>query len=259
MIEGGEALLAVVGMTPVISHEIEPITKEQWRRVMFIERDIDDAVRDLVHGKPPSVRDVRSIDYMQTLTDLSTPYDQHQVEAMLNELPPWFDSAGPFLMLAHRAFEFLGSKLPRQVKKDLTGAQHIEPPQRLVERFVSLLEVLDDPLQTLRLAANAQLLTPQIEALDVVFPGVTDYMRKSLARQIGDARGEDADFQLPYAADTGAQKLLGADLTSPVLRKILQAPAPAVAQSKDNAGAGDAKLPEQQMTRVQRTDNLDVG
>jgi hypothetical protein len=259
MIENAEALLAVLGMTPVISHEIETITPEQWRRVLFLEREIDEAAKALVTGKPKPATETEGIDYMSTLHDLSTPYVPHQVEAMLAQLPPWFDSGGPFLVLASRAFDYMGSKLPRQVKKDLTGPEHIEPPARLVERFVSLLEVLDDPVGALRLAANAQLLGTQIEAMEAVFPGVLDYMRKALAREIAHASAGRPNFKLRYEAEQGAEKLLGADLTSPALRKILQAPAPAMAANKDTAGAGGSPIPEQQMTRVQRTDNLDVG
>lgn len=262
MIEQSEALLAVIGMRPIISHEIETITDVQWRRVLNIEDECDKGARELVHGKPKPVADAEGIDYMDTLRDLSTPYQPHQVEAMLSKLPTWFsDSSGAFLMLAARAFDFMGSELPRQVKADLTGPKNIQPPQRLVDRFLSLLEVLDDPFRVFDLAANAQLLGPQIKALDLVFPQLTDYMRKAVAMQIRDARAESAGFQMPYHADVGAQKFLGADLTSPALRKLLVTPGPPPAPSKDNAGAGkQASEPSgQTMTRVQRTDNLEVG
>lgn len=257
-IDMAEALLAVLGMRPIISHEIEDITEQQWRRVMSIETDIDRAARDLVHGTPKPVDDAEGIDYMPTLVDLSTPYQAHQVEEMLSKLPPWFaDSAGAFLVVAHRAFQYLGSQLPRQIKTDLTGPKPIKPPQRLVDRFLSLLEVLDDHRRVFQLAANAQLLTPQIQAFDLVLPSVADYSRKALALAIRDAQAEDKGFRLHYHAEMGAEKFLGADLTSATLKKILTTPPPAPPPQKEPSAGG--KPPTEQMTRVQRTDNLEVG
>jgi len=258
MIDPSESLLAVVGMRPIISHEIEEITPQQWKRALGFDREIDGAARELVRGKPRPVKDVGHIDYFKTLRDLVTPWNQQQVEAMLAELPSWFSEyAGSFVIAAHRAFEFMGSQLPRQLKVELTGPKPLKPPERLVYRFLSLLEVLDDPIRALTLSSNAHLLGPQIQGLEQVFPTLVNYMREAIAREIRDARAEDATFRMHYYAEMGAEKLLGVDLSGPALRKMLQTP-PAPQQPQQGATPG-AAVPTQQMTRVQRTDNLDVG
>jgi hypothetical protein len=255
IISQAEALLAVLGMRPIISHAIESIGEAEWRRVLSIEADIDDAARALVLGKSKPVPEAKGVDYMSTLRDLSTAYQPHQVEAMLSKLPAWFsDNAGAFLMLAQKAFSYLGSQLPRQVKVSLAGPENLpRVPTRLLDTFLSLLEVLDDPLRALALAGNAQLLGSQIKALDLVFPSVTDYMRKAVAREVTAARARSAGFKMPYHAEMGAEKLIGQDLTSPVLRHILAVPPPKPPQQQKPQSAAP---PADQMTRTQRTDNI---
>ncbi len=259
-ISQAESLLAALGMRPIVTHEIEIIDDLQWRRARDMQFEINKTAHALVTGTigEPMPSHERP-GYMNMLRDLNTPYRPDQVEAMLEHIPEEMsDASGEFLMLAQNAFAYLGAQLPRQVAKSLSsGATPVRPPERLLFGFNAIFDVLDDPVQALELAAEGALLKSQVVALDAIFPTLTAYMRQAIAAELVHEHGEDPSWSLPYAAEVGLQRLLGADLTSTTLKKILQLPPPR-AQQPDNQqqpkNDQGAPIPMQLMTRTQRTD-----
>jgi hypothetical protein len=256
VIDPAEALLAVLGMRPIVTHVIEKITPEQWKRARDLQFEVNKSAHAFVMGtllEPTPSHDRPG--YMRTLRDLSTKYDPGQIEAMLTALPEDFgESSGPFLMMAQRAFSLMNSQLPRQAARSLAGSTHLPVPVRLLDRFNSLFDVLDEPTEILNLAAAGQLLRSQVTSADGIYPTLVAYMRQVLAAEIIGQRGQSPHWQLPYHAELGAEKLLGADLTSPALRKVLQTPAPEAQNPPPEGGNQGAKVPVQMMTRTQRTD-----
>jgi hypothetical protein len=253
-----EAVLASIGMRPVVTRVVEPISPEQWRRARDMQFEVNKAAHALMAGNLPEPADSHDRPgYMRLLRDLARPYDPQQVKAMLDELPPELEAAAvPFTMLAAKAFQYLASQLPRQFISSISsGAQPVKPPDRLLDRFDSFFDILDDPVEALNRAATGQLLRSQVAALKEIFPSLLDYMSKAVAKEVVLARGQDSDFDLPHAVEIGIGTLTGVDVNTPALRQLLATP-PVPAQ--DGAPKGkpptDSKTPQQFMTRVQRTD-----
>lgn len=259
MIDPVDAMLAVIGMSPIVTHEIEQISEEKWLRARDLEFEINKRAHELVTG---GLADVPTPDpprapYMRTLRDLTTPYKPGQVERMLDSLPPQMDSLrGQFLMAAQKAFMYLGSQLPRQAASGAAGWTQLRPPERLFDRFLSQMLVLDDPLSVFPLAAAGRLLASQVGTLRAVLPTVLDHMQAATRRELDAARARNPMFQLPYKVDVGTQRLLGKDVTSAGLRRLLAAPPPQPPQPQQQGNAASAQVPLQLMTRPQRTENL---
>ena len=257
VIDPVEAMLAVIGVSPIVSHEVEQVTPEQWERARDLEFEINKRAHELVAGQTPHASDPPRAPYMRTLRDLTTPYQPAQVEQMLESLPPEMTGLeGQFAALAQKAFFFLGSQLPRQATANSAGWTQLKPPERLFDRFLALMLVLDDPLQVFDLAASGRLLSSQVGAIRAVMPSVLDHMQLSTARELRAERARNHASRVPYHIDIGIQRLLGKDLTPKALRVLLAAPDPQPAQKPAGGGTTEAQVPMQLMTHAQRTENL---
>lgn len=257
MIDPVEAMLAVIGVSPIISHEVERVTPEQWGRARDLEFEINKRAHELVTGGlEDQVSEAPRAPYMRTLRDLTTPYQPGQVDAMMAGLPPEMAGLqGQFAALAQKAFFFLGSQLPRQARAGAAGWTQLRPPERLFDRFLSLMLVLDDPMAVFELAAPGRLLASQVAAVRAVLPTVLDHMQASVKRELRTERARNGAFEVPYHADVGIQRLLGSDLTPRALRALLAAPDPQPAQKPAQGGSAQAQVPMQLMTHAQRTEN----
>lgn len=254
-----EAILAVIGMRAVVTREIEPIDDLTWKRARDLEFEVNKAAHALVEGTlPPPEGASDRPGYFRLLRELAQPYQPEQARAMLEHIPPeLFGAAGPFMMLASQAFQLLQSNLPRQfVASVVGGAKPLPPPVRLLDRFDSLFDVLDQPVELLNRAATGQLLRSQVQATEQVYPSLVAYMRVAVARELVHAQADDAMFMLPRATEIGAETLLGVDVTSPALRQLLQNGSRHAqeASSTPLQPVNDVKTPQQFMTRTQRTD-----
>lgn len=253
-----EAVLASVGMRPIISGEVEQITPDQWAHARDLPYEINKAAHALVAGTLEGPRKDSPPGYGALLHDLAQPFDEEQVRAMIGTFPePLMTAAPMFVMLAARAFTALAELLPKSVVTSLShGMQNVRPSDRALDKFNQLFDVLDDPLEALRLAGHGRLFPPQVAALKATYPTVMDYMRAAVAKEIALARGDSPSFHLSRAAEIGIEKLLGVDTTPAALRTLLRSlPGTQAA----NAG-GPPKSPppgandERFMTHVQRTD-----
>lgn len=253
-----EAVLASVGMRPIVSHVVEPVTPDQWAHARDLTFTINKMAHALVAGTLEGPRDDGRPGYGSLLHELARPFDEAQVQGMVGTFPqPLLQASVPFVMLAARAFTALAELLPKSVVTSLAhGVQNVRPSDRNLDKFNQLFDVLDDPLEALRLASHGRLFPTQMTALQTTYPTIVNYMRSAVAKEIAQARGDDPSFHLARAAEIGIEKLLGVDTTPAALRALLRSlPGTAAA----NAG-GPPKAPpgvpegDRFMTRVQRTD-----
>ncbi len=221
-----EALLAVIGVRPIISHRIEQITPAQWENVGRIDEHADDIAKQMVAGKLDelTVNDFDRIDYSSTLRDLTTPYVPAQVEAMLSHIPLGLeDLHAGFIALAKTTFDYLYSQFPIALKKSVAGDNNLMPPRRLISKFESLLWALDNALGVFNLMQNATLTTQQNEGLHKIFPTLCTHIADhSIPDATEDARIATPRFQLTRRTEQGVRRFLGRLPINPDLNGILQ-------------------------------------
>lgn len=226
-VDPAEALLASIGVRPIISHKIERITPDQWKDAANVQHIADGIAKDMCAGKLDdlTVLDFERIDYSQTLRDLSTPYVPAQVEAMLTHIPNELEGlhAG-FIALAQKTFAYLYSQFPIALRNSVAGSNNLMPPRRLVSRFESLLWVLDNPMGVFNLMQNATLTQQQTEGLRAVYPTLCRHIENdSIPDAIEDARIGNSKFQLQRRTEQGVRRFLGRVNLPPELAMMLQA------------------------------------
>lgn len=226
-INPAEALLAIIGVRPIISHRIEEITPQEWRNVDNIQSIIRAQAERMVKNElEDRVRDFDPIMYQKTLGELTQPYKASQVEAMLHQLPPFFTPfLDDFMALSRKTFQYLYQHFPIQVRQSVAGPSNVKPAGRLINKFESLLYILDNPIEVFTLMNEGRLLSYQVEGLKAIYPSVYDYMERSIRSALGDEKVQDKKFQLARKIEFGVQMFLGKSSISDSLKKILQTPA----------------------------------
>ncbi len=229
-VDPAQALLASIGVRPIISHRIERITPAQWKAAGDIADKSDEIAKLMVGGKLDSltVLDFDRIDYSATLQGLTQPYLPQQVEAMLHHIPPGLDGLQmSFMALAKKTYDYLYSQLPIVLRKSVAGNNNIAPPRRLVSKFESLLWALDNPLGVYNLMQNATLTSQQNDGLHAIYPSLCQHMGdESIPNAIEDERAKRPRFQLQRHTEQGVRRFLGRLPINPELGAILQAAPP---------------------------------
>src|SRR5688572_15571516 len=158
-IDPGEAIVAVVGVRPFLTTEIERITAPMWREISTIDRRISRLAQQLARGSLDKADAPEEVDYTPTLMAFTRPPDPEQIEAMLQDVP--LQAALPFLVVAARAYNSLRETFPICVERTVFGANQLEPSEFALGMFEDLLEVADRPLSVFHMVASGRFTTRQ--------------------------------------------------------------------------------------------------
>ncbi len=228
MIDPAEALLAVIGVRPIISHAIERIAPKDLARAVALPDELKSEALKMCRGEQPDLtwNDFDRVDYASTLRDLSTPYLPQQVEQMIASIPPGSIEGiqAAFISLSDKTFNYLYSQLPIVLRKSAAGDNNVMPPQRLVSRFEALLWALDNPIGVFGLMQNATLTHQQLDGLHAIYPTLVAHISDvSLPDAVEDMRIERPRFQFKRQTEQGVRRFLGRLPMAPELSKVLQA------------------------------------
>jgi hypothetical protein len=167
-IDPGEAILAVIGVRPLVTEEVERIRAPQWRQILGIENEIQKLAQALARDGLDRLPSYPEVDYDQALEAFSEPPEPGQIEAMLQDIPD--AAAMPFLVTAARAYNFLRGQFPIAVERTIFGTNQLEPGTFVLGTFEGLLELVDRPLTVFNAIAAGSLTTRQAMALQTVYP-----------------------------------------------------------------------------------------
>lgn len=255
-IDPAEALLAAIGVQPIVSHFIERITPKQWDEAGTIGSRCDTFAKSMVAGKLADLtyNDFDRIDYGATLRDLSTPYIPQQVEAMVMHIPPALEGLhGGFIALAARTFQYLYSQFPIVLRESVAGNNNIPPPRSLMNRFECLLWVLDNPLGVFSLIQGATLTQHQMDGLHAVYPTICQYIEnEAIPSAMEAARLDKPGFQLTRQTEQGVRKFFGRLPLPPGLNQILQTPPATPQQQQQPIPKANGPLATETATMPQR-------
>lgn len=218
----GEAILAVVGVRPLLTKKVERITAPMWREIARLDLDVARRAQQLVRGTLERQTPYEPVDYEPTLKAFSRPPDPVQIEAMLQDIPDDADLA--FLATAARAYNYLRGNYPIAVERTIFGANQLEPGPFALGMFEDLLEIVDQPLAVFNMAASGRLTTKMAAAMQTVYPTLYQEVVTTLVMASAAHKAEHPAWDPDFAR--GMSVLLGAPDIDPVLRAALQAPAP---------------------------------
>ena len=256
-IQPAEAVLATIGISPILSRRVERFTADKLRSAMTMEARIGRLARQLAKGTLDLKYDDSAVNYDRVLKDLTQPWDVEQVRQMVAAFPIEMDDVtAQFLPLASRAVAFMKSQFPVQVRQSVTGAFNVRPPHIAVGRFEVILGVIDDPLAVFPLMITGALLRRQVLAVQAIYPSIARCILEALYEAIVAEKARKVSFQLDYAAELGVEKFIGKSSMPQTLKDSLQTPAAPKPQQDDEKRSGGVQsqtaTAEQQMTTAQR-------
>ena len=220
-IDPGEAILAVVGIRPLLTKEVERITAPMWREIGRIEQTIEKRSRELIRGSLGAAEKYPEVDYDQALKAFTEPPAPDQIMAMLADVPTPY--ALPFLTCAARAYNTLRGYYPIAQERTVFGVNTLEPGDFALGQFEDLLEAADRPLSLFQMADTGRLTTKQAAMLQAIYPTLYQETLVALAGAVMDAKADGVE---PECA-RGVSVLFGVPGIDPNLRQqLVAAPAP---------------------------------
>lgn len=255
-IDEAEALFCVVGVRDIVSKTAQRITKSDLGEALRLPWTITRLARAVVNDELTGV-EFSDFNYNATLQSLSEDYKPQHVEDMVARFAPAdLDLAASFIGLAGNVFTYLQTKIPTSTYATISGDTQLQPNTYAVHSFMSLLEVLDDPLRVFPLMQQGGLLKAQVQIVRELYPSFAAAVDAALTTSILNEKTARASYELPPYAEMGVTRWFGNTAVTPAMQKALQAsykredmkpPAPQT-DRRTNAMAKEALSPAQETT-----------
>lgn len=235
-ISPAEAAMAVIGLRTIISRKVERITRPTLERIDGIGREVQRLARQMVHDQLTETF-YSDLNYRATLADLSRGFDLTQVTEMADAFPPEFRDVGHALTLgASQVIQELSKLIPTSVYQTVAGPTSLLPDDVKVWKFVSILEVLDNPLMVFPLMNTGALLKSQANAVRLIYPTLSAAIDAAILDATVKAKAAKRSFELSPRAEVGVKAWMGQPQASPAMLQSTQA---AAARTKEKAAARD--------------------
>ena len=208
-IDAVERLMLAVGFRAIVSRAVERITKGKLNEVQDIGKRVAALANDLVNGAlgPSSSPEMN---YRATLKDLARGWDQQQLEATVEQFPPEYRSDGHALVLkANKVIQAMLSQYPVVNYVTVTGSANLIPDDVRIFKFVTVLEVIDDPLSVFSLMAEGALLQNQTKAVRLVYPTLSQAIDAAILEATIHAKADKKTFELNPRTEIGVKAWFG--------------------------------------------------
>jgi hypothetical protein len=231
-----EACMAVIGLRTIISRKTERITRATLDRIDGIPKEVNRLARQLVRDELTDTW-YSDLNYKATLSDLARGIDVQQVQDMADQFPDEYRAVGHALSLAaSQVIADLQKLVPTSVYQTVTGQTSLLPDDMRLWKFVSVLEVLDNPLMVFALMNTGALLRSQAHAVRVVYPTLSAAIDAALFDATVKAKAARKGFELAPRAEVGVKAWMGQPPVSPGMLKSSQE---AAGRMKDKRAAQD--------------------
>lgn len=200
-----EAMLIAVGLRSIISHQTERITKAKLDRMRTLPSEVRRLSRSVVSGEldQPFYSD---LDYRGILKDLAKGVQMQQVQDMIEEFPARYKAVGSALMiLARQVVPQLADNIPTSSYQTIAGSKSLLPSDTRIWKFVSILELLDNPLLVFPLMSTGALLKSQAQAVRTLYPSLSAAIDAALFEATVKAKTKKKSFELPPRAERGVK------------------------------------------------------
>lgn len=166
----GEALLAVVGLGPILGEGKASLTQDKREQLGRLSSDVRKACKAFLTGegweKPKSPGPV---EWKPWVSLMSIPPDPARIKEAAEGFIDPEDSAA-YIQQALEAWRYLAAQFPRTMKRQLIGVAAEPPPEVYLYRFRRVYTVLDDPLGLLDQLCKGFINTDEQDAFATIFP-----------------------------------------------------------------------------------------
>lgn len=254
-IEPVESLLVTVGLRSIVTKKVERFTKAKLDRMRTLPNEIQRLARDTINNKLTEGF-YSDLNYRSMLKDLARGVDMHQVQDMIEGFPPEYQAVGNALMImASQTIAELAKQIPTSSYQTVAGLTTLLPDDLKLWRFVSILEVLDNPLEVFPLIATGALLRSQAAAVRQLYPTISAHIDAWLLDATIKAKAKVKSFELAPRAEIGVRAWMG---QSPVGKGLLSSAQATLQAAKVKRAVQSqkksSKLPAMSETGSQRSD-----
>lgn len=233
-IAAAESLLVVIGLRTLITQKVERITKSKLDRIRTLPNEVQRLSRDMVNDKLTEGF-YSDLNYREMVKDLSKGVDMQQVQDMLNEFPPEYRAAATALLLiSGQVIQQLQAEIPTSSYQTVSGMTNLLPDDVRLWKFISILEVLDNPLSIFPLMATGALLRSQAHAVRTLYPTLSAHIDAWILDATIKAKAKTKSFELSPRAEVGVKAWMG---QGPMSSGALQSSQAAVKDAKDKQAA----------------------
>lgn len=232
-----ELMLVSIGLKPIISKEVETISPAKLAEMDKIPDEIRKLSDQLVHGKDVEVPDYAEFDYRAAIKELAAGWDVQQVKDMVAKFPPQYKIVGTALIVkAQETIKQLLQGYPVAQYQTLTGSIDLLPSDVKLFKFVSILEIVDEPLNVFKFMGTGSLLKTQARAVRVVYPTLSAAIDAAIFNATISAKAANKSFELPPRAEYGVKNWFGKSQVSSSMLQQAQ---------KNHANANSKKMATQ--------------
>ena len=254
-VDPGEAMLAVVGLRPLLAAKAERIAAPDWDEIGNIGKRCDILARQLFSGEIEA-NTSPAMNYDSLLDTLSEPVDPAKFDPLIEEIPlALHDAISAFVGTASRAFAYLETKFPISVVRGLISNVNVTPSDFALGIFEDLLEIVDQPLAVYGIVAAGRLTSDQALALKTIYPTLYTRMVGSIVVRRNKVIADDANYDCEF--ERGLAVMFAVPGLDPSIAKALAVPPTNQPQTSQ---AAQSKPPEKaEATRTatasQKVDN----
>ena len=223
MITAAESCMAVIGLRAIISAKVEKITKPTLERIAGLEKEIGRLARDMVNDKLTETF-YSDLNYRAMLRDLAHGVNLKQVQEMADQFPTEYrDAANAMTIAASQVIKTLSGMIPTSVYTTVAGPTTLLPDDMKLWKFVSILEVLDNPLLVFPLMNTGALLRSQATAVRQLYPTLSAAIDSAILGATIKAKAARKSFELAPRAEVGVKNWIRTNPSpeaAPVVAKL---------------------------------------
>ncbi|HUG49871.1 MAG TPA: hypothetical protein VLZ78_02630 [Terrimesophilobacter sp.] len=234
MIDAPEALLAITGLGFITGARRADVSEDEIERARKLDAAITTRAKRALTGTP-SYKPPTPLDFKRVLKHLSRIVSHQDNVERQQRFPVGYHRLATAynLMLGQVQAEVL-KMLPRQAWDTVAGVQVGVPSDLKIWAFVSIVEVLDDPLQVFDLISTGAITKKQALAVQLVYPTFSQAVSDAFQEVIVGKRGADPAWLPDYRTAHGLAAWQGGSAT-PASMLARSQEAHAVARQKQEA------------------------
>jgi hypothetical protein len=241
VIEAAEALLAITGLGFITGSRRADVSEDEIERARKLGPAIATRAKRALTGTP-SYEPPGQLDFKRVLKHLSRLVNHQELVARQQRFPAGFHRLATAynLVLGQVQAEVL-KMLPRQAWDTVAGVQVGVPSDLKVWAFVSVLEVLDDPLSVFGLISTGALTKKQALAVQLVYPTFSQAVSDAFLDVIAGKRGADSSWLPDWRTAHGLAAWQGGSATPASLMARSQEAHAATRQKQEAAKQAPAR------------------
>ena len=201
-----EIMLAVIGMKPIISREVETVSPETLDEMDKVPEEIAQLARGVVRGTKVTPPKYAPFEPQKAINDLAAGWDVQQVKDMIAKFPVRYQAIGTALVVKSQdVIKQLMQGYPIAQYQTLSGSVSLQPTDMKKFKFKSVLEMVNEPLRVFEFMSTGALTKAQAHAVRTVYPTLSACIDAALMNETVAAKAARASFELPPRAEYGVK------------------------------------------------------